>query len=63
MGSGLSMYRLAKESGVTAQSIGRFLRRERGLSTESLDKLDMVLRFRLEAKGPTKAVLKRQGGK
>lgn len=63
MTSGLSTYRLSKESGVPAQSIGRFLREVHGLSTESLDKLDKVLRFRLEARGPTKAVLKRQEGR
>jgi plasmid maintenance system antidote protein VapI len=37
--SGLTDYAIAKKADVTATQIGRFKRRERGLTTETADKL------------------------
>ena len=44
----LSCYELAKRSGVNASALGRFMKKERGLTTESLDRLGAELKLRLE---------------
>jgi transcriptional regulator with XRE-family HTH domain len=51
--SDLTMYRIAKESGVDPASLSRFMSGERGLSVESLELLAIVLRLRIvtEKKG------------
>ncbi len=46
--SGLSGYRLAKDSGVTAGQVSRLMRGERGLSVESAEKLAAALGLRVE---------------
>lgn len=60
--SGLSRYRLSMESGVAQSVLSRFMNGTRGLSTETLDKLAVVLRMSVVSKGPTQAVRARQEG-
>lgn len=49
--SGLTVYRIAKDSGVPESSIGRFLRGKHGLTIDSLDKIAPVLGLRLVSEG------------
>lgn len=48
--SGQSWYRIAIESGVQQSSLSRFMRGERGLTTDSLDKIGAVLGLELKVK-------------
>ena len=47
--SQLSRYQIAKQSGVDASQIHRFVKKQRfgGLTTETLDRLDTVLKLRV----------------
>lgn len=45
--SGLSRYRIAKESGLSQSLLSRFMSGDRGLSLEAIDKLGTLLGFRL----------------
>ncbi len=45
--SGLSLYRLGRETGVDNSVLSRFLRGERGLRIEAVDKLGRYLKLRL----------------
>lgn len=45
--SGMSAYRISKESGVTISTVTRFLAEERDLSLTSVDKLCRLLGLRL----------------
>jgi transcriptional regulator with XRE-family HTH domain len=46
-GSGRNLKELGKESGVDASQLSRFMRGQRGLTTDSLDKLCAALRLKL----------------
>jgi hypothetical protein len=48
--SGQSWYRIAVESGVQQSSLSRFMRGERGLTTDSLDKIGAVLGLELKVR-------------
>jgi hypothetical protein len=47
--SGLSSYELGKRSSVDESAIRRFLAKQRGLTTDSLDRLTEELKLRLES--------------
>jgi plasmid maintenance system antidote protein VapI len=51
-GDGRTLYRLAKESGITPSVLGRFIANERGLTTTTLDKLVEVLAVELTKRQP-----------
>ena len=57
--SGLSRYELARRSGVEQSALSRFVNGQRGLTTESLDRLARTLGLELTAKPP---VFKRKKG-
>ena len=58
LGSGLSRYRIAKVSGVNESNINRFVSGERGMTTDSLDKIARVLRLKVQCLGPRKELLR-----
>ena len=60
-GCGLSRYRIAAESGVEESSLSRFMAKEHGLTTDSLDKIADVLRLELVCSGPRPALLRKYG--
>ncbi len=59
--SGLPDSRVAEAIGVDKSSMSRFMRGERGLTLNTLDRLGTLLRVQLSADGPTKATLARFG--
>jgi len=52
--SGLSRYRIAKESGVDHAALSRFMAGKVGLSLASLDRMADVLGLDLVARGPSR---------
>ncbi len=58
---GLSRYRIAIEANVEQASLSRFMAKEHGLTTDTLDKIAEVLRIDLVCQGPRKALLKKHG--
>jgi len=48
--SGKSLYRVAKDSGVGAAQLGRFMSGKRGLSLDSLDKIFDALELQIVSK-------------
>ncbi len=49
---GVSTYRLERETGIHNSALSRFLRGERGLSTESMDTMGKYLKLVLVCKRP-----------
>jgi len=49
---GISTYRLERETGIHNSTLSRFLRGERGLSTESMDTMGKYLKLVLVCKRP-----------
>ena len=49
-GHGLSLNEVARRAGIQPSQVSRFMRGERGLTTESLDKLAEVLGLELRKK-------------
>ena len=49
---GVSTYRLERETGIHNSALSRFLRGERGLSTESMDTMGKYLKLGLVCKRP-----------
>lgn len=45
------MYRLERETGIHNSTLSRFMRNERGLSFENIDKLGLYLELTLERQG------------
>ena len=60
--SGLTRYRISKETGIAQSNLSRFMGGTQAMSSESLDRLAVVLRISIVCKGPTKAVKARQEG-
>lgn len=58
--SGMTRYELAKLSGVQQSALGRFMRSERGLTTDSVDRLAEALGLELRRRSATKR--KAKGG-
>ncbi len=54
--SGMSQYVLSRETGVTEGSISRFVRGERGLSSESLERIAEALGLEVVVRGDTAKV-------
>jgi transcriptional regulator with XRE-family HTH domain len=52
--SGRTRYRLAKETGISQESLHRFYHGERGLSTRAIDLLAEALDLELKPKRPTR---------
>jgi len=52
--SGLSRYELARRSGVEQSALSRFVNGQRGLTTESLDRLAEALGLELTVKRPAR---------
>lgn len=57
--SGLTAYRLAREADVSEATLSRFLRGERAMTTDSLDRIAEVLRLDVTMRGPRAAVRKK----
>ncbi len=57
--SGITSYRLSKESGMDEGSLSKFMRGG-AMTTRSLDLIAEVLRFRLESQGPRVSVLRKK---
>lgn len=60
---GLSRYRIAAEAGVEESSLSRFMAKEHGLTTETLDRIATVLRIELVCHGPAQELLRAYGSK
>ena len=58
--SGLTLVRLAELSGVDAGRLSRFVRRQRGLTLDAVDKLCRVFRLELVRKGQAGGPQKRR---
>lgn len=52
--SGLSRYRIAKETGLSESLLSRFMSSQRGLSLDAIDKLGLHLGFSLRTTRPSK---------
>jgi len=59
---GLSRYEIAKRSGVSEATLSRFVNRQQGLSTDTLDKLAEVLNLELTTKRPKRKAPAKKGG-
>jgi transcriptional regulator with XRE-family HTH domain len=58
--SGLTPYRIAKDSGVSQPTLSRFLSRQRGLSADAVDRLAEALGLRLVKDKPRKTSSRRK---
>ena len=58
---GLSRYRIAAEADVAESSLSRFLAKEHGLTTETLDRIAEVLGLEVVCRGPRKGLVARYG--
>ena len=61
--SGLSRYRISMETGISQSNLSRFMAGTQAMSSDTLDRLAVLLRLSIVGKGPTKAAKARQEGK